>query len=131
MGTVDIGVRHDDDAFVAQALLAIGITDTTSQGLDQITQFLIGADLVGRGAGDVEDFAAQGQDSLGFTLPALFGRTAGGIPLDDENLRPVGRIAGAIGKLAGKAQAAGRRLPFHLPVLAPSQPHLGMLDDRA
>ena len=58
--------------------------------------------------GDVEDLAAQRQDRLAGAVARLLGRAAGGVALDDEDLRALRRCIGAVGELAGQAQLARR-----------------------
>src|SRR3546814_11845499 len=66
--------------------------------------------LVETGALDVQDLAAQGQDSLEAAVPALLGGPAGGIALHQEQFR-LGRIALlAVGELAGQAGYVERAL---------------------
>src|SRR3546814_11493592 len=66
--------------------------------------------LVETGALDVQDLAAQGQDSLEAAVPALLGGPAGGIALPQEQFR-LGRIALlALGALAGPAGYVDRAL---------------------
>src|SRR3546814_18434256 len=71
-----IGVGHDDDAFVAQRLAVVTIAGAAAQRLDQIADFIVGADLVGAGAGDVQDLAADWQHRMGLAVDRLLGRTA-------------------------------------------------------
>ncbi len=49
--------------------------------------FVDGQHLVEPRAFDVEDLARERQDGLGLAVAALFGRTAGGVTLDDEQFR--------------------------------------------
>ena len=109
MGAVDVGVGHDDDALVAQPLVVEVRAGAAAQRLDEVLQLLVLAQLVGRGAGDVQDLAAQGQDRLGLAVARLLGRAAGRIALDQEDLGAVDGVLRAVGELAGQAQLAGRR----------------------
>src|ERR1700684_4168335 len=96
-----------------------------AQGEDDVAELLVAAHLVGRGAGDVEDFAAQREDRLGRPIARLLGRAAGAFALDEEELRASGAVARAIDELAGQAQFAGRGLARHLLLLAPLLAFLG------
>src|ERR1700730_12825429 len=58
MGTIDIGVGHDDDFFVAKVLFLVMRSGAAPERLDKIVELLIARELVARGAGDVQDFAA-------------------------------------------------------------------------
>ena len=58
MSAVDIGVRHDDDALIAQIIVAIMVAGATAERLQKIRQLLIGEQLVARRGGDIEDLAA-------------------------------------------------------------------------
>ena len=129
MGAVDIGVGHDDDALVAQRFFAIVRAGAAAERQDDVGELLVGPHLVGRGAGDVEDLAAQRQDRLGFAVARLLGRAAGAVALDQKDLGAGGAVAGAIGELAGQAQFARRGLAREFPLLAPPLPLFGALDD--
>ena len=105
MGAVDIGVGHDDDALVAQIVVAIFRARAAAQRLHQIGQFLVLLQLAGRGAGHVQDLAAQGQDGLGGAVARLLGAAAGAVAFDQENLGAV-RPRRACSRPACRAGAA-------------------------
>ena len=107
MGAVDVGVGHDDDPLVAQRVLGPFVAGAAAQRLLEVGDFLVGADLVGGGRGDVQDLAADRQDRLGLAVARLLGRAAGAVALDDEQLGAFGVVIGAVGELAGQAQLAG------------------------
>ena len=109
VGAIHVGVGHDDDALVAQGRLVVIVAGAAAQGLQEVTQFLVGVHLFGGGAGHVEDLAAQRQHRLEAAVAPLLGRAAGGIPLDQENLGALGGGLGAVGELAGQPRAARRR----------------------
>src|SRR3546814_4279527 len=50
----------------------------------EVGDFLIGADLVGAGARDVQDLAADRQDRLRLAVARLLGAAAGAVALDDK-----------------------------------------------
>ena len=129
MGAVHVGVGHDDDPFVAQVVFDELIADAGPQGFDQITQFLVGLYLVGRGAGDVQDLAAKRQHRLGLAVAARFRRAAGGIALDQKDFRAFGGGMGAIGQFPRQAQLLGCRLALHFLVVAALEAHFGPFDD--
>ncbi len=86
MRAVDVGVGHDDDAVVAQVLRVAVLARAAAERERQVGDFAVGADLVGGGAGDVEDLAADRQDRLGLAVARLLGAAAGAVALDDEQL---------------------------------------------
>ena len=124
MGAVDIGIGHDDDAFVAQIFRAVFVARAAAHGEREIGDFIVGADLGHVGRSDVEDLATDGQDRLGVAIACLFGAAAGRITFHDEQFRADRVIAGAIGEFAGQAQTgfAGRGLALHHHFLAAAQP---------
>ena len=109
MGSVDIGVGHDDDAVVAQIVGVAVLAHAAAHGEREVRDFSVGADLVHGGGGDVEDLAADRQDRLGLAVARLLGRTAGRIAFDDEQLGLALALASAVGEFAGKAEFARRR----------------------
>src|ERR1043166_6834768 len=129
MRAVNIGVSHDDDALGAQRLLAVMRTDAAAERQHKIVEFLVGAHLVGRGARDIEDLAAQRQDRLRVAVARLFRRAAGAVALDEKDFGALRAVARAIGELAREAQFASRALARHLALLPPALPLLGALGD--
>ncbi len=106
MRAVDVGIGHDDDAGVAQILLAVMRAGAAADRLHQVGKLRIGGELVLGGGRDVEDLAAQRQDSLGLAVARLLGAAAGRVTLDDEQLRAFRGGIGAVGELAGETQPA-------------------------
>ena len=129
MGAVDVGVGHDDDPAVAQPGAVEAVAGAAAQGLDQVLQLLVLQQLLVTGAGDVEDLAAQRQDGLGVAVARLLGRAAGAVALDEEDLGVVAAFAGAVGELAGQAQAPGGGLARNVLGFTAAQALLGALDD--
>ena len=129
MRAVDVGVGHDDDAGIAQILLAILRAGAAADRLHQVGELRVGGELVLGGGGDVEDFSAQGQDGLGLAVARLLGAAAGRIALDDEQLAAFGGGVGAVGELAGQAQFLHRGLARNFLFGAAAQPLVGALDD--
>ena len=128
MGAVDIGVGHDDDAVVAQILVAVFRAGAAAQRLDQVGDLLVGRQLVAAGAGDVEDLAAQRQHGLHGAVARLLGRAAGRIALDDEDFRARCRVLRAVGQLAGKAKLAHGGLAADFLFLAAADALVGARD---
>ena len=87
MGAVNIGIRHDDDFFVAQAAIVIARARAATQRLHQIANLLALLHFGCRGIGDIQNFAAQGKNGLVFRLRACFCAAAGTVALDNEDLR--------------------------------------------
>ena len=71
MCAINIGIGHDDDPLVTQAVLVIGLARATAERLAEIADLLIGPHFLRCGRGDVEDFTAQGQDRLDFAHTRL------------------------------------------------------------
>src|SRR5690606_24987181 len=86
---------------------------------------LVGAELRGGGAEDVEDLAPERQKRLGRPLARHLGAAAGRVALDDEKLRPLAALAGAVDQLARQAQLLRRGLARRLLLLLAPQPLLG------
>ena len=87
MGPINIGIRHDDDAVIAQfvrveLLLAYAAAQRGDHGAD----FGGAQHLVETRLFDVENLALQGQDGLEAPAPALLRGAAGGVALDQEQL---------------------------------------------
>src|SRR5258708_28476922 len=101
MRAVDVGIGHDDDAGVAQIFFAIMRSGAAADRLHQIGKLRVGRELVLGGGGNVEDFAAQGENGLGLAVARLLGATAGRVTLDDEQFGAFGSGVGAIGEFAG------------------------------
>src|SRR3954452_2882778 len=120
---VDVGVRHHDDAVVAQLrdveLVADAGADRGDHRLDLVVrEHLVDAVLLG-----VDDLPAQRQDRLVGAVAALLGGAAGGIALDDEELCDLWIVDRAVRKLARQRHALERRLaPRQLARLTPREP---------
>ena len=122
MGAVDIGVGHDDDLLVSQARAVIVPPGAAAQGLGDVRDLLVAGQLVRRGAGHVQDLAAQRQHGLGLARPGRLGGAAGAVALDQEDLGAVGAGAAAIGQLARQPNSACCRLARQVLGLPSAQP---------
>src|SRR5215210_925692 len=133
MGAVDVGVGHDDDAFIAEPGLVPLLAGAAAERQAEVGDLAVGADLLGGGASDVEDLAADREDRLDLAVARLLGGAAGAVALDDEQFGALGAVGGAVGELAGEAQlaGAGRGLALDLALGAALEPFLHALDDRA
>ena len=104
MCTVDIGIGHDDDAVVAGCIAVVIFADVRADCRNKARNGVARKRAVQASALDVQNLTAQGQNRLIFAVARLFGRTACGIALDDENFRQGGIFARAVGKLARHAE---------------------------
>src|SRR3977135_3403357 len=106
MRAFDGGVRHDDDLVVAQLVgIEFLASDAGAERRDERADLLAGQHLAETRTLDIEDLAAQRPHRLEFVVAALFGRPAGRVALDDEELG-LRRIA-----LLAIRQLAARRRP--------------------
>src|SRR3989338_8542981 len=113
VGTVNVGVGHDNNAVVSQFGQVKLLADVGAQRDDQRLELVVGQHLVEPGLFDVQNFSAQRQDRLKLAVTALLGRAAGRVTLDNVEFR-AGRVAGgAVGQLAGQHQALERPLAQH------------------
>ena len=111
MGAVDVGVRHDDDLVVAELVgVELLAADAGAERGDQRADLLGAEHLVEARPLDIEDLAAERQHRLVLAVPALLGRAAGRVALDDEDLglRRVALLA--VGELAGERGHVERAL---------------------
>ena len=111
MRAVDVRVRHDDHAAVAEVrdveLVAEARADRGDHRLDlRVRQHLVDAVLLG-----VDDLPAERQDRLSRPVTRLLGRAAGRVALDDEELRRLGVLDRAVGELPRKRRVLERALP--------------------
>ena len=87
MGAVHIGIRHDDDLVIPQLVLVKLIPQPGAQGGDHRGELIVAVHLICPGLFHIEHLAPQRKDGLVSGVPALLGRAAGGIALDDVNFR--------------------------------------------
>ncbi len=102
--------RHHDHLVVAGLLDVELLADAGADGGDQRLDLLVGEHLVDAVLLDVDDLPAQREDRLGVPVPALLGGAAGGVALDDEDLRQRGVAHRAVGELARQRRVLERRL---------------------
>ncbi len=116
MLAVHIGVGHDDDPVVAQALLDRGIVglvaDVDADGGYQRADFVVVDQVLEAGLLDIERLAAQGQHGLHTAVAAGLGRAACRVTLHQEQLALAGVAAGAVEQLARQAAAAQDAAPL-------------------
>jgi len=86
---VDVRIGHDDDTVVSK-LGEVQPVGAGPQGCGEVPDFLVCQDLVLRGLLYVENLAPERQDSLKAAVPSLFGRTAGGVSLNQVEFAELG-----------------------------------------
>ena len=102
VGAVDVGVRHDDDAAIAELLGVELRADATAERADDRLDLVVREHLVEARLLDVEDLAPQREDGLEGAVAALLGRPARGVTLDEVHLTLRGVALLAVGELAGQ-----------------------------
>src|SRR5918998_5668724 len=118
VAAVDVGVGHQHYLIVPALRHVEGLPHAGADGADHGLYLDVGEDLVHVGLLDVEDLAAQRQDGLEISLPALLARTARRVALDDVQLAP-GRVLGrAVCQLARQRRALQVALADRIPHLA-------------
>src|ERR1019366_3674290 len=102
---IHVGIGHEHDAVVTQAVDAEVLAEPHPQRRDQVLDLLFAEDLVGTSLLNVEDLATQRKDRLVLALTSLLRRPARAVSLDDEDLALRRVLLGAVGELAGKRRA--------------------------
>src|SRR5690242_10058509 len=102
MRAVNVGITHDDDAPVAQLRHVEVLINPYPNSRNDILDLLIFEDAVKAHALDVQNFTAQGQDSLEVAITTLFRAATGAITLDEVQFAAVSVLLTAIGELAGE-----------------------------
>ena len=86
MRAINIGIGHDDNLLIAQPRLVIRRPHAAAQRQHKVGNLLALLHFCCGGIGDIEDFAAQGQNRLVFAVTPLFGTAARAVALDDKKL---------------------------------------------
>ena len=98
---VDVCVRHDDDAVVAQlADVEVLGADSAAERRDHRLDFVAAEHLVEAGLLDVEDLALERQDRLEAAVAPLLGRSTCRLTFDDVEFALRGVAFLAVGQLA-------------------------------
>ena len=110
MLAVDIGVGHQDDLVVAQAIDVELVLDTGAKGRHErlylsVLQHLVDACLL-----DVQNLAADRQDRLTLGVSTLSSGSTSGVTLDNEDLTLLRLTTGAVNEFAGHAGATQKAL---------------------
>ncbi len=129
--TVDVGIRHDDDAVIAQfvdveVVAAYAATERRDERADlRRREHLVEARLL-----DIQNLALQRQDGLRTAVAALLRGAARGITLHQEHLGQGGILLLTIRQLSGKTGDVERTFaPGHLTRLARGLARVGGLQD--
>ena len=111
MGSVHVGVGHDDDLAVAQAGdVEIVLADAGTERGDHGADFFVPQHLVVAGFLHVQDLAPQRQDRLIAPVASALGGAAGRFALDQEQLAALRIALLAVGQLSGQAAGIHRAL---------------------
>ena len=113
MRSVDVGVRHDDDAVVAQLAEVLLGADAGAERGDERRQLLRRQHAIEAHLLDVQDLALERQDRLKAAVAALLGRAAGALTLDDEQLALARVALLTVGQLARQRRHLERTLALH------------------
>src|SRR5208282_1464502 len=111
--SVNVRVGHDHDRVIAQLAQVLVVADSHSERRDQDAQLLRRQHLVDARALDVQNFAAQRQNSLGLAIAALLGRPACRRPLDQVQLAARRVALLAVRQLARQRSRIERALAPH------------------
>ena len=118
MGTVDVGVGHDDDLVVAQLfgvqrLAVFFCSKAYSEGGKNVANFFVLKDAVLHGLFHVEDLTSKRKNGLEAAVTALLGRTPCGVSFDEEDLALRGIRLRTVGQLTGQRMRTKYRLALH------------------
>ena len=119
MRSIDVCVRHDDDAAIAQLcdvkpafVLAVAVflrfADARADRRDHRLDFVVLEELVFARLLDVDQFAPDRQDRLITSIASLFGRTAGRVAFDNVKLGQLWIALRAIRQLSRQSAASER-----------------------
>src|SRR5215471_6389958 len=87
MRSVNIGVRHNDDAVIADLLnVEVVPTNASPQGRDEHLDFLAAEHLVEARLLDVQNLPAQGEDGLKIAVTSLLCRSSCRVAFDEIDL---------------------------------------------
>ena len=104
---VDVRIRHQNDLAVAAFLdVEFVRTDPGSERTDHGPDLLVTEHFLEARLLHVQDLAPQRENRLDRAIAAPFGRPAGGIALDDEDLRRAPFAAGTVPEFAGQIRIA-------------------------
>ena len=107
---VHVGVRHDDDAVVAQPRQVDVVVHPRADGGYHRADAVVAQRLVGARLFDVQYLAPQRQNRLRIAVASALRRAAGGVAFYKIQLALPRVFLGAVGELAGQAAAVHRVL---------------------
>ena len=93
MATVDIGIGHNNNLVVAQAINIKRITNPHANRLDQRYDLFIGEHFIEPRPLGVEHLTTQRQNGLGIAIAAFLGGTSRRVTLHNVEFT-IGRLAG-------------------------------------
>ena len=93
MRSIYICIGHDNHFIIPQIVQIKAGAQPHPQRLGKIVNLLVCANFIAGGPQNIQNFTAQWQQGLGFAVAGHFGRSAGAVPFDQEQLGagPVGR----------------------------------------
>src|SRR4051812_40596658 len=110
MRAIHVGVGHENDLVIADALDGELFLDAGADGGDDRPDLFVGEHLVDARLLDVDDLAAQRKNRLECAITALLRRAAGAVTFDEIDLAESGIAERTVGELAGKIADIERRL---------------------
>ena len=107
MGSIDVGIGHDDNLVVAQfadihSLAVFFSTNCHAESLEDIGNFFAVEHLVLHRLLDVENLTAQRQNCLELAVATFLSRTACRVTLDEEEFAFFRFARRACGEFTGK-----------------------------
>ena len=103
MGTVNIGIGHDDDFIITKFFNIEIFRHPCAESGNHSTDGIGIQHLIQSCFFHIQNFAAEWKNRLITPITARFGRTARGITFDDIDFRELWIFLRAIGQFAGKA----------------------------
>jgi hypothetical protein len=129
VGAIHVGVRHDDDAAVAQLGDVEALADAAAQRLDQVLQFLVAAQLLGAGEATLRILPRRGSTACVSRSRACLAEPPALSPSTRKISVPRAFRAQSV-ELAGQAQLARARLARRVLLGSRGGGVLGSLDRR-
>ena len=110
VAAVHVGIRHADDAVIAQLLDIKIVAHAAAERRNHRLDFVVGQHAVKARLFDVQNLAAQRQNRLEVAVAAHLRAAACGIALDEEDFALAGVALGAVRQFARQARAFQHRL---------------------
>ncbi len=129
MRAVDVGVGHDDDALVAQPLVAVEGAGAAAQRLDQVCTSWFSRSLSAEALATFRIFPRNGRIAWVSRLRAALAEPPAESPSTRKISVPIEAELEQSASLPGRRSLTGRRLALLLAVLLAPQPLLGLGDD--